>query len=63
VVGSVAVTLAVLFAIGVAKSRWSHRRWFAAGFEVLVVGAIAGIAGYFFGILLPILVGVPQAAV
>jgi VIT1/CCC1 family predicted Fe2+/Mn2+ transporter len=59
---SVAATLAVLFAIGVVKSRWTHRSWWASGFEILVVGAVAGIAGYFFGNVLPIILGAPEAA-
>ena len=63
VIASVAVTLAVLFAIGVAKSRWTHRGWVASGMEILAVGAIAGVIGYFFGSFLPVLLGVPEAAV
>ena len=59
---SVAATLAVLFGIGVVKSRWTHRGWLASGLEILAVGAIAGIAGYFFGSVLPLLLGVPEAA-
>lgn len=63
VIASVATTLAVLFGIGVVKSRWTHRSWWASGMEILVVGAIAGIAGYFFGSILPILLGAPEAAI
>jgi vacuolar iron transporter family protein len=63
VVVSVAVTLAVLFGIGVVKSRWTHRTWIASGMEILAIGAIAGVAGFFFGSLLPTLLGVPEAAV
>ena len=59
---SVAATLAVLFAIGVVKSRWTHRSWWASGLEILFVGAVAGIAGYFFGNVLPIILGAPEAA-
>jgi vacuolar iron transporter family protein len=63
VIGSVGLTLAVLFAIGVVKSRWTHRSWLASGAEILALGAIAGVAGYFFGSLLPGILGVPEAAV
>ncbi len=63
VIASVVVTLAVLFAIGVVKSRWTHRSWLASGAEILIVGAVAGVAGYFFGSFLPTILGVPEAAV
>jgi VIT1/CCC1 family predicted Fe2+/Mn2+ transporter len=63
VVASVAATLAVLFAIGVIKSRWTHRSWWSSGLEIMALGAVAGIAGYFFGSVLPVLLGVPEAAV
>jgi len=57
---SVALTLAVLFAIGAVKSRWTFRSWWASGLEILVIGAIAGVAGYFFGSVLPPLLGAPE---
>jgi VIT1/CCC1 family predicted Fe2+/Mn2+ transporter len=63
VIVSVVLTLAVLFGIGVAKSRWTHRTWLASGAEILVIGAIAGVIGYFFGSILPGILGVPEAAV
>ena len=59
---SVTATLAVLFAVGVLKSRWTHRHWLPSGLEILAVGAVAGIAGYFFGSVLPVLLGAPEAA-
>jgi VIT1/CCC1 family predicted Fe2+/Mn2+ transporter len=62
VVASVVLTMGVLFGIGVVKSRWTHRSWWSSGLEILALGAFAGIAGYFFGNLLPTLVGVPEAA-
>jgi VIT1/CCC1 family predicted Fe2+/Mn2+ transporter len=55
---SVLATGAVLFAIGVVKSRWTQRNWLASGGEILLLGAIAGVAGFFFGDLLPTLLGV-----
>jgi VIT1/CCC1 family predicted Fe2+/Mn2+ transporter len=61
VVASVVATLAVLFGVGVVKSRWTHRGWFASGLEILVIGALAGVVGYFFGSFLPELLGVPEA--
>lgn len=63
VIVAVVATLAVLFGIGVVKSRWTHRGWLSSGLEILVIGAIAGVVGYFFGSILPVLLGVPEAAV
>lgn len=59
---SVIATLGVLFAIGAVKSRWTHRHWLPSGAEILALGAVAGIAGYFFGNVLPILLGAPAVA-
>ena len=59
VVVSVLMTLAVLFGIGVVKSRWTHRSWWSSGLEILAIGAVAGVAGYFFGSVLPVLLGAP----
>lgn len=59
---SLGATALVLFGIGVAKSRWTRRGWLRSGIEILALGAVAGIAGYFFGNLLPGLLGVPPAA-
>jgi VIT1/CCC1 family predicted Fe2+/Mn2+ transporter len=62
VIGSVVATLVVLFGIGVVKSRWTHRSWWSSGSEIVALGAVAGVAGYFFGSILPVLLGVPEAA-
>ena len=62
VILSVGASLAVLFGIGAVKSRWTHRSWWSSGFEILALGAIAGVAGYFFGSVLPVLLGAPEAA-
>jgi VIT1/CCC1 family predicted Fe2+/Mn2+ transporter len=59
---SVVATAAVLFGIGVAKARWTRRGWLRSGLEILALGAVAGVAGYFFGNLLPGLLGVEIAA-
>jgi VIT1/CCC1 family predicted Fe2+/Mn2+ transporter len=55
-------TGAVLFAIGVVKSRWTHRRALSSGLEVLALAAFAGIAGYLFGTVLPQVLGVAGIA-
>lgn len=57
IVGSVVATGLLLFAIGVVKSRWTQHGWLRSGVEILALGAFAGIAGYFFGTLLPRLLG------
>lgn len=59
VVASTVATLGVLFGIGVVKSLWTHRSWWSSGLEILLIGAFAGIAGYFFGSVLPELLGAP----
>ena len=51
-------TGAVLFGIGVVKSRWTRRSAASSGLEVLLLAAVAGIAGYLFGTVLPGLLGV-----
>ncbi|MEO8251471.1 MAG: VIT1/CCC1 transporter family protein [Chloroflexota bacterium] len=56
---SVLATGVVLFGIGVAKSRWTRRAWLRSGLEILLLGAFAGVAGYFFGNMLPTLLGAP----
>jgi VIT1/CCC1 family predicted Fe2+/Mn2+ transporter len=48
----------VLFGIGVVKSRWTRRSALPSGLEVLALAAVAGIAGYLFGTVLPSLLGV-----
>lgn len=57
---SVVATGAVLFGIGVVKSRWTRRNWLRSGAEILTLGAIAGVAGFLFGDLLPGMLGVPS---
>ena len=59
---SVAATLAVLFAIGVVKSRSTMGPGGPPASRSYFVGAVAGIAGYFFGNVLPIILGAPEAA-
>jgi len=61
VLASTLATLVVLFLIGVVKSRWTHRTWWSSGLEILAIGAVAGIAGYFFGNILPVVLGAPAA--
>ena len=56
---SVIATGAVLFAIGVVKTRWTHGNPIWSGIEILAIGAVAGIVGYFFGSILPPLLGAP----
>lgn len=47
----------VLFGIGVVKARWTRRFWLWSGLEVLALAAVAGVAGYLFGTVLPSLLG------
>jgi VIT1/CCC1 family predicted Fe2+/Mn2+ transporter len=58
---AVIASAGVLFGIGVVKSRWTRQFWLRSGLEILVLGAFAGVAGFFFGNLLPTLLGVPAS--
>jgi vacuolar iron transporter family protein len=58
VYGSIAFSLLVMFGIGVVKSRWTKRHPLVSGAEIVALAAIAGIAGYLFGSVLPALLGV-----
>jgi VIT1/CCC1 family predicted Fe2+/Mn2+ transporter len=59
---AVVLTGLVLFGIGVIKTRWTQRSAVGSGLEVLALAAIAGIAGYLFGSVLPQLLGVAGIA-
>ena len=54
-----ALIMGAAFGLGAIKSRWTHRSWWSSGFEIMFLGAVAGIAGYFFGNILPLLLGAP----
>lgn len=56
---SIIATGAVLFAIGVVKTRWTRGNPVGSGLEILAIGALAGILGYLLGTVLPDLLGVP----
>lgn len=47
-----------LFALGAFKSQWTHRSWLSSGLEILSLAAVAGVAGYLFGSMLPGLLGI-----
>jgi len=55
---SIGLSAAVLFTIGVVKSRWTRHGAIRSGLEIVVLAAFAGVAGYFFGSMLPTLLGV-----
>jgi VIT1/CCC1 family predicted Fe2+/Mn2+ transporter len=59
---SVFLTGLVLFAGGAIKSRLTGRHWVRSGLEIFALGAFAGIAGYFFGTLLPSALGIAGVA-
>ena len=52
-----ALTGLVLFVIGAVKARWTARSWLVSGLEILSLAAVAGVAGYLFGSVLPTLLG------
>src|SRR5919199_4807552 len=45
---SVGLAALVLFGMGALKSRWTRRHWLISGLEIFALGAVAGVAGYFF---------------
>jgi VIT1/CCC1 family predicted Fe2+/Mn2+ transporter len=55
---SLALSGVVVFAIGVVKTRWTKRHPIGSGLEIMALAAFAGIAGYLFGSVLPVLLGV-----
>jgi vacuolar iron transporter family protein len=57
-VWSTAVTGLALFGLGAAKSRWTQRSWFLSGLEILSLAAVAGVAGYLIGGVLPAALGI-----
>jgi predicted membrane protein (TIGR00267 family) len=59
---SVGLAALALFGMGALKSRFTRRNWFVSGLEIFALGAFAGIAGYFFGTLLPAALGVAGIA-
>jgi VIT1/CCC1 family predicted Fe2+/Mn2+ transporter len=59
---SVALSVMTLFGMGALKSRWTRRHWLSSGLETFALGTFAGIAGYFFGTLLPAALGVAGVA-
>lgn len=48
---AIVVTLLGLFTLGAVKTRYTLRNWLRSGTEVLVVGAVAALAGYGIGSL------------
>jgi len=62
VYASLLATGAVLFGIGVVKTRWTQANPLWSGIEILAIGALAGIVGYFFGSILPSLLGAPAVS-
>ncbi|HUG56063.1 MAG TPA: VIT1/CCC1 transporter family protein, partial [Candidatus Limnocylindrales bacterium] len=55
---SIAAAALFMFGIGVLKSRWTKRHPLLSGAEILLLATVAGLAGYFFGSVLPALLGV-----
>lgn len=48
---SVVLTVLGLFIFGAAKTIYTDHKWLKAGIEMVVVGMLAGIAGYLIGVL------------
>src|SRR2546428_5570638 len=57
---SVAMTFAAIFGVGTARSLVTGRRWWIAGVEMTVIGAIASLIEYVIGRVLGILLRLCQ---
>lgn len=55
---STVATGLALFVLGAVKSRWTQRSWLVSGLEILSLAAVAGVAGYLIGGVLPSALGV-----
>jgi vacuolar iron transporter family protein len=55
---SILATFTALFCIGVAKGKFASLPYIKSGIEILLVGAGAGIGGYFLGTFLPHILGI-----
>ncbi len=46
---SFVLTAAMLFVIGASKTKVTKKQWWKSGFEMLVIGGLAGVSGYLIG--------------
>lgn len=58
ILSSIILTLIALFIIGVAKGRVANLSIIKSGVQVLLVGGVSGIGGYFLGVILPHILGI-----
>lgn len=54
---SILLTLISLFAVGLLKAKYAKLSYLKSGVEVMAIGALSGVGGYFLGILLPHILG------
>jgi VIT1/CCC1 family predicted Fe2+/Mn2+ transporter len=52
---AISLTIIVLFSVGVAKTKFTHRSKFKSGFEIAAVGIGAGVIGYLVGLILSLI--------
>ena len=58
IISSIVLTLIALFGIGIAKAKFTLLPYLRSGLEVLLIGAGAGLGGYFLGTILPSIIGI-----
>lgn len=58
VIFSILLTLISLFGIGLLKAKFAKLSYLASGLQVMVIGALAGVGGYFLGNILPHILGI-----
>lgn len=55
---SILLTLLTLFGMGLVKGRVASLSYLKSGLEILLVGAVSGVGGYFLGTVLPHFLGI-----
>ena len=58
IITSILATFVALFCIGVVKGKVAALPYIKSGLQVLLIGAAAGIGGYFLGTILPHVLGI-----
>jgi VIT1/CCC1 family predicted Fe2+/Mn2+ transporter len=58
---AIGISAAVMFALGVAKARFTGKPWLRSGLEIVALVAVASVGGFVVGTLLPRALGIEPA--